>query len=99
MLVKEIIQKKVSLQDVLLKASTELDKSSNLPSWLGWTIISLAQAFNTPMPVPMPVAGNSVQLTEQIDRLQSALLNLKMVNRAAEAPIESSLKAAKACLL
>jgi hypothetical protein len=47
----------------------------------------------------MPVADNSVQMTEQIDRLQSALLNLKMVNRAAKAPIESSLKAAKAFLL
>jgi hypothetical protein len=47
----------------------------------------------------MPVAGNSVQMTEHINRLQSELLYLKMVNRASEAPIESSLKAAKACLL
>jgi hypothetical protein len=50
----------------------------------------------------MPVAGNSVQMTEHINRLQSELLDFKMVNRAvfaAEERIESSLKAAKACLL
>jgi hypothetical protein len=47
----------------------------------------------------MPVAGNSVQMTELNNRLESVSLDLKIVIRAAEAPIESSLKSAKACLL
>jgi hypothetical protein len=50
------------------------------------------------MPVAMPVAGNSVQMTENINRLQSVLLHLQTENRAAEASLQTENRAAEASL-
>ncbi len=96
-------QQKELLRVMLAEISADLDQTSEsnvqwssdgstfLNSWLSKTISKLTQAF-TPQKLRLKT-DYSLSLSDSISSLRLALAHLKQWNRAAEAQLESNLKA------